>query len=162
YRLEPGENLEVYRIQSSPPGQNGATGGGVGRAIPITQAYALPGDKYNKWELNIFSIADKKQIKPDVGLVDITPPRTRPAHPNLRWKRDNIHFTYEKYDRGHQRGRLIEVNAHTGEVRNLVDDTADGKIQKFIWSANRDGVPAVPNFYYLPNENEVLYSSEMD
>ncbi len=160
YRMSPQETLHVYMVESSPTVE-GKFGGGVGRTILHDNPYALPGDKYTTYELNVFDMSNMKQIKPDIGLVDAAAAGNAPNMPNLRWKADGFHGTFEKYDRRHQRVRLIEVNAHDGSIRNLVDDKADGVKQKFIWSANRDGIPTIPMFSYI-NENETIYSSEMD
>ena len=54
------------------------------------------------------------------------------GRPGLRWLKDGQHFTYEKIDRGHQRFRVIEVDAQTGKARNLIDE----KSETFIWTAH--------------------------
>ena len=93
-------------------------------------AYALPGDKFTAYELNLFDVASQKQIKPEVDRVDLRRRRicagtaTAATSPT------------RKYDRGHQRFRLIEVDAHTGEARNLIDE----KTKTFIWTAHTEGV----------------------
>ena len=117
FRIEPGENKEVYLVESSPS---------VGaRAKLRTRPYPLSGDKYTGYELNLFDVAQQKQVKPAVERVDF-------GRPNLRWRKDGRRFTYERYDRGHQRFRLIELDTHTAEARNLIDE----KAQTFIWSAH--------------------------
>src|SRR5206468_2602198 len=88
FRIEPGDRKEVYLIESSP--KEG------GRAKLRTRPYALPGDKYPAYELNLFAVAERKQIKPPVERIDFGTPR-------LRWKRDGNSFAYQKVDRGHQR-----------------------------------------------------------
>jgi len=160
WRMEPGDRKEVYRLQSSPPGQNGATGGGVGRAVLQTQVYALPGDKFDSYELNVIDIASQKDARPDVGRLDFGAGGGDP-NPAIRWKKDGIHFTYEKFDRGHQRVRIIEVNAKTGEARNILDEQS----KTFIWSAHHNfssegQVGRIIN--YLRNEDEIIYASEKD
>src|ERR1041385_4671435 len=57
FRIEPGDKKEVHLIQSSPPGG--------GRAKLQSRPYALPGDKFAHYELNIFDIATQKRIKPE-------------------------------------------------------------------------------------------------
>ncbi len=121
FRIEPGDRKEVYLIQSSPPGG--------GRAKLRTRPYPLPGDKFTAYELNLFDVAAKKAIRPKVDRIDFGSPR-------LRWDKDGRHFTYEKTDRGHQRFRLIRVDSHTGEARNLIDE----KSETFIWTAHREAV----------------------
>ncbi len=89
--------------------------------------YALPGDKFTAYELNLFDVATARRTKPKVDRIDF-------ESPALHWDKDGRHFTYEKIDRGHQRYRLIEVDSHTGEARNLIDE----KSETFIWTAHRE------------------------
>jgi dipeptidyl aminopeptidase/acylaminoacyl peptidase len=143
FRIEPGEKKEVYLIASSP--------GEGGRAKLETRPYALPGDKFTAYELNLFDVANQKALKPEVERIDFGEPR-------LRWHGDGHHFTYEKVDRGHQRLRIIEVDAHTGQTRNVIDE----KTQTFLWTAHgpRDG--ARPYLNYLNKSDEIIYGSERD
>jgi hypothetical protein len=147
FRRQPAEAKEVYRLQSSPP--NG------GRAVLQHEVYLLPGDKLDSYELNLFVVADKKQIKPDIGRIDMDPVGYSP-NPRVRFKSDGRHFTIEKFDRGHQRVRLIECDSRTGELRNIVDE----KSETFIWSAHTEDIPGMRIFTYLNDENQILYMSE--
>src|SRR5262249_31713891 len=52
FRIEPGDHKEVYLIESSP--RDG------GRAKLHTRPYALPGDKFTGYELNLFDMAKQK------------------------------------------------------------------------------------------------------
>ena len=112
------------RAQGGLPDPVVAAGRRPGQA-PSRGPIALPGDKFTAYELNLFDVAAKKQIKPEVDRIDFGEPR-------LRWDEDGRHFTYEKIDRGHQRFRLIEVDSQTGEARNLIDEKTD----TFIWTAH--------------------------
>jgi fermentation-respiration switch protein FrsA (DUF1100 family) len=141
FRIEPGERKEVYLIESSP--RDG------GRAKLRTREYPLPGDKFTAYELNLFDVAAGKQIKPEVERVDFGMPR-------LRWKRDGRRFTYEKTDRGHQRFRIVEVEADTGKVRNLIDE----QTKTFVWTAHTERRGGMLN--YLDKTDEILYASERD
>ena len=142
FRVEPGENKEVYLIESSPRGG--------GRAVLHTRPYALPGDKFSAFELNLFDVANQKQIKPDVGRIDF-------GFPRLRWNGDGQHFTYEKSDRGHQRFRVIEIDTHTGQFRNIIDE----KTETFIWSVHMEAVN-IKIVNYLDKSDEIIYASERD
>ncbi|HEY1377936.1 MAG TPA: prolyl oligopeptidase family serine peptidase [Gemmataceae bacterium] len=142
FRIEPGDRKEVSLIESSPAGG--------GRARLHTRPYPLPGDKFTAYELNLFTVADRKQTKPDVDRIDFGTPR-------LRWNKDGRHFTYEKVDRGHQRFRLVKVDAHTGQARNLIDE----KSETFIWTAHAEAVN-IPIVSYLDNADELIYASERD
>jgi dipeptidyl aminopeptidase/acylaminoacyl peptidase len=142
WRREPGDRKEVYLIQSSPPEG--------GRAVMQSRPYALPGDKFDAYELNIFNVANREQVKPELERVDFGSPRPR-------WNKDGFHFTYEKVDRGHQRFRVIEVNTHDGSSRNIIDE----KTETFIWTAHTESV-GVPMVTYLDETDEIIYASEMD
>ncbi|HZU35695.1 MAG TPA: DPP IV N-terminal domain-containing protein, partial [Gemmataceae bacterium] len=107
FRIEPGDHKEVYLIESSPPGG--------GRARLHKRPYDLPGDKLTSYELNLFQIRGFKHLKPKVERIDL-------GFPRLRWSADGSRVTVEKTDRGHQRFRLIEVDARSGAVRNLIDE----------------------------------------
>jgi dipeptidyl aminopeptidase/acylaminoacyl peptidase len=142
FRVDPGERKEVYLIESSP--KEG------GRAKLQTRPYALPGDKFTAYELNLFDVTDRKQLKPDVERVDFGTPR-------LHWKRDGRQFMYQKVDRGHQRFRVIEVDTHTGKARNLIDEQS----KTFIWTAHTENIN-LNLVTYLDGSEEIIYASERD
>jgi dipeptidyl aminopeptidase/acylaminoacyl peptidase len=142
FRIEPGDDKEVYLIESSPRGG--------GRAKLHTRPYPLPGDKFTSYELHLFDVAEGKEVKCPVDPIDFGTPR-------LRWARDGHAFTYPKTDRGHQRFRLIEVDAHTGRSRNLIDE----KSETFIWTAHAEAVNLSP-VNWLEKTDEVIYASERD
>ncbi len=142
FNIEPGDNKEVYLIQSSP-----SSGG---RARLQRRPYPLPGDKFAAYELSLFDIASKKQSKPKVDRIDYGMPR-------LRWAKDGSRFTYEKIDRGHQRFRVIEVDAHSGAARNIIDEQS----RTFIWTTHRESI-GLRTVYYLDKSGELIYVSERD
>ena len=142
FRVEPGDDKEVFLIQSSPPGG--------GRAKLQRRPYPLPGDKFAAYELNLFDVAARKQLKPAVDRIDYDSPR-------LRWDKDGSHFTYQKVDRGHKRFRLIEVDTRGGTVRTVIDE----KSQTFIWTAHRENVQ-LSTVNWLEKSGELIYVSERD
>jgi dipeptidyl aminopeptidase/acylaminoacyl peptidase len=139
FRVEPGEDKEVYLVESSPSGG--------GRAKLRSRPYPLPGDRFGAFELNLFDVAAKKQTKPMVERIDF-------GFPRLRWHRDGRHFTYEKRDRGHQRFRIVEVDAHTGDPRTIFDEPS----KTFVLSPGYGGIAP----HYLDSSDEILYASERD
>jgi dipeptidyl aminopeptidase/acylaminoacyl peptidase len=139
FRIEPGERKEVHLIESSP--KQG------GRARLESRPYALPGDKFTSYELNLFNIEDQTATRVEVERIDFGVPRPR-------WKKDGSSFTYEKVDRGHQRYRVVEVDARTGKARNLIDEKTD----TFIWTAHGPG----PSLTFLDKTDEIVFSSERD
>jgi dipeptidyl aminopeptidase/acylaminoacyl peptidase len=142
FRIEPAETKDVYRVESSPAGG--------GRAKLITTPYPLPGDKFTAFEPWVFDVAKKSATKVETERIDF-------GRPRLRWEKEGHVFTYEKIDRGHQRLRLIEVDAVTGTTRNLIDEKAD----TFIWTAHTEDV----NFRiitWLAKTDELIHTSEKD
>ncbi len=140
FRIESGDAKEVHLIQSSPEGG--------GRAKLQSRPYALPGDAFTRYELNLFPLESHKQIKPQVDRFE-----SEFVRPRLRWNESNTKFTYQQTDRGHQRFRLIEVDAIYGNVRNIIDETSP----TFIWTAHTDNVSQVT---WLESSQEILYVSE--
>jgi dipeptidyl aminopeptidase/acylaminoacyl peptidase len=142
FRTELGDRKEVYVIESSPRGG--------GRAKFQKRFYDLPGDKLTTLEPCLFHIDGFKQIKLEVEPVDF-------GNPRLRWSKDGSRFTYEKVDRGHQRFRLIEVDAKTGATRNLIDEVT----KTFIWTAHTENV-RIPLVTWMEKSDEITYCSERD
>ncbi|MEX2317563.1 MAG: DUF885 family protein [Pirellulales bacterium] len=142
FRVEPGDNFEVHLVQSSPPDG--------GRAILSSRGYPLPGDKFAAYELSLFNLETKKQTKPAVDKIDF-------GNPNLRWAEDGRNFSYQKVDRGHQRFRIINVDSHTGETKNIIDE----QTKTFVWTAHTEnlGLGAVN---WLRNTDEIVWASEQD
>jgi dipeptidyl aminopeptidase/acylaminoacyl peptidase len=142
FRVEPGDRKEVHLIQSSPPEG--------GRAQLKSRRYPLPGDKFNRYELNVFELENRRQHKPAVDPFEHEwlPPR-------LRWHKDGHHFTYPQTDRGHQRFRVIEVDSHTGKVRNIIDE----KSETFIWTAHTENLN-LSTVNWLEKSDEIIYASE--
>ncbi|HWC59157.1 MAG TPA: DPP IV N-terminal domain-containing protein, partial [Verrucomicrobiae bacterium] len=143
WRIEPGDAGQVYLIQSSPP--NG------GRAVLRQRPYGQAGDKFPRYELNIFDVASHQQTKPTVDRYE-----HEYETPQLHWMRDHRHFAWQQEDRGHQRLRVIEASCDDGSVRNLVDE----KTKTFIWTAHTENL-GVPLVNWL-SDDELIYVSEMD
>jgi len=144
WRVEPGERKEVYLIRSSPPRG--------GRATFEARPYALPGDKFPRYEPNIFDVANRQQIKPDVDRFE-----HEWETPQVHWEKDGRHFTYWQVDRGHQRARVIEVDVVTGAVRNIIDDRSD----TFICTAHTENL-RLNLVNWLEKTDEIIYVSERD
>jgi len=144
WRVEPGERKEVYLIHSSPPGG--------GRATFESRPYALPGDRFNRMELNLFDVASRQQIKPRVDRFE-----AEWRTPRVHWSRDGRRFRYQQVDRGHQRLRVIEVDARTGNTRNLIDERS----KTFIWTEHTDEL-RLELVNYLTRSDDILYVSEQD
>jgi len=144
FRIEPGEQKEVYLIESSP--RSG------GRARLHRRPYALPGDRFAKYELNLFHIPERRQIKCEVDRFEHQGKR-----PQLHFSQDGSYFTYEQVDRGHQRLRVIKVHTRSGDVEYVIDEQTD----TFIWTAHTENL-RLNLVNWLEQTDEIIYVSEMD
>ncbi|MFO0950659.1 MAG: prolyl oligopeptidase family serine peptidase [Isosphaeraceae bacterium] len=61
-------------------------------------------------------------------------------------------FTYEKTDRGHQRFRVVEVDARTEAVRYVIDERSNTFVNTYT----------DPYLEYLGRSDEILFKSERD
>ncbi len=138
YHIHPIEDSVVYYILTSLPG----TSRGQLRSHP----YKQPGDPFTTYTMFLFSPATQKTLKVDADTIDFF------GAPELHWRvADKSIFTFEKVDRGHQRFRIIEVNASTGDTRTVLDE----KAATFIYESRL--------FTYYPRGSDLLiHSSEKD
>lgn len=143
WRVEPGDAGLVYLVQSSPPGG--------GRAVMRQRPYGQAGDKFPKYELNIFDVASHKQTKPEVDRYE-----HEYETPQLHWMRDKRRFAWQQEDRGHQHLRVIEASCDDGSIRNLIDE----RTKTFFWTAHTEDL-GVPLVNWL-DDDEMVYVSEMD
>lgn len=134
----------VHLIESSPPEG--------GRARLKTRPYALPGDPFPTWELNLYDVASRARTRPVVDRFEHEWWR-----PRLRWNRAGTRFAYQQVDRGHQRLRVLEVEARTGAVRPLIEETSE----TFIWTAHTEEV-ALHRLTWMKQTDEAIYASERD
>lgn len=139
YLIHPVKDTPVYVVLTSVPG----TTRGKLRERP----YKQPGDSFTTHELFIFPVDRKKAVKVNTEIINF------PGYaPLLHWRyNDPRFFCYEKFDRGHQRFRLIEVDAASGQTRNIVDE----KTRTFIYQ-NRQYA------WYPKGSNLYIRSSEKD
>jgi dipeptidyl aminopeptidase/acylaminoacyl peptidase len=147
WRVEEAERKEVYLIRSSPEGG--------GRATLETRPYALPGDAFPRYELNLFDVATRAQTKPAVDRFE-----HEWLSPDPHWWPGTTRFAYTQDDRGHQRYRVIEVDIRDGSVRNLVDEHTD----TFIWTTHMEGPGrlGLRIVSWLDDTREIVYASERD
>jgi dipeptidyl aminopeptidase/acylaminoacyl peptidase len=117
-----------------------------------SRPYALPGDKFSKSEPNIFDVASRKQLKPEVDRFE-----HEWLTPRLQWNRDGSRFMYQQVDRGHQRLRVIEVDTRSGATRNIIDEKSD----TFIWTAHTEAL-RLQLVNWLEKSEEIIYVSEQD
>jgi len=144
WRIEPGERKQVYLIRSSPEGD--------GRAELESRSYTLPGDKFSRFEPNVFDVESRSQIKPEVDRFE-----HEWLSPRVNWTHNRNGFTYAQDDRGHQRYRVIHIDRKTGAARNVIDEKCD----TFIWTTHAENL-RLDLVNWLEQTDEIIYVSEMD
>ena len=127
----------MYLIESSP--KDGGT-----RGVLHEHGYAQPGDPMTTYQTWIFDPATGTAAKADTESVDYG------DLPELHW-RPNGRFLYENPVRGHKRFQVIEVDAHSGQSRVLIDERA----KTFINTSNL-------YLHYTEDTAEIIYASEQD
>jgi dipeptidyl aminopeptidase/acylaminoacyl peptidase len=115
-----------------------------------TRPYALPGDKFAQYELNVFEVASRKQTKPEVDRFE-----HEWLQPRLHWSKGGNRFAYQQTDRGHQRLRVIAIDVPTGAARNLIDERS----RTFIWTAHTENLN-LSLVHWLEQSEEIIYASE--
>lgn len=138
YKITPYKDSLVYYVLTSQPNTT--------RGQLQSQEYKQPGDPFTTYEMFSFSVADKQTTKINTEIIDFFPA------PYLNWRKEAPdHFLYEKVDRGHQRFRIIDVNAKTGETKTIVDE----QTKTFIYEQKIFTE-------YLPETNEIIWVTEKD
>ena len=138
YKIKRVIDKPVYYIATSLPG--------VTRGEVKQQNYKQPGDDFSTYEMYVIKVAEKLVTKINTDIIDFF------DAPRIRWNNgDNNHYLYERVDRGHQRFRIIEVNAADGSTRNIVDEQTNTFIyEQKIFT------------YYLPATSEIIWVTEKD
>ena len=138
YHIHPVIDSPIYYILSSVPGTT--------RGQLHSQPYKQPGDPFTTFEMYVFTLSGKRVQKVNTPLVDFF------DAPALHWREnDPRYFLYEKVDRGHQRFRIIEVDAASGDTRTILDEQA----KTFIYESRIFTE-------YLEKTNEIIWTSEKD
>lgn len=137
YLTNPALDTLVYYVLTSVSGTK--------RGQLRSQNYKQPGDPFTTYEMHVFPVGGSA-IKVNTEVLDFF------EAPVLHWRKDDSrYFTYEKVDRGHQRFRIIEVDAQEGTSRTLLDE----KAKTFIYESRIFTG-------YIPATNEIVWSSEKD
>jgi len=137
YHVNPVRDSAVYYVLSSVAG----TTRGQLRQRP----YKQPGDPFTTYEMFVFRPDGRKTLKVNTPILDFF------GAPELHWRHDNNYFSFERVERGHQRFRIIEVDAASAETRTVYDE----RTNTFIYESRLFT-------YYLPETNEMLMTSEKD
>jgi dipeptidyl aminopeptidase/acylaminoacyl peptidase len=138
-RHQPGSFRRVYLIESSPSDQL--------QPKLDSYPYLKPGDNVPINKPHLFDVAAKREIPVSDDLF---------ANPwsidDVRWDPDSTRFTFLFNQRGHQALRVLAVDAATGAVQPVIDETS----QTFIDYSGK--------FFceYLDETGEIIWLSERD
>lgn len=140
YKIKPGQEHEIYFVESSPKGQL--------QPKLHTRDYLKPGDELDFKSPQLFDVTNKKQIPIATDLFS-----SQYGIYNYQWNDDSSAFTFEYNQRGHQVYRILRVDAKTGSVKAIIDETSPSFIDysgkkyrhdvenkdEIIWASERDG-----------------------
>ena len=140
YITTPGKNNKLFRIESSP--NDGIV------AKLHTSDYDRPGDKIDSNQMYAVDIENESIQKINIPAFEIDN-WERP-----HWIDGQQNFVIKKYDRGHQRVRLFNVQMPSGEANSIIDEKVDTFIyqnmhsrdsrlisgnKEIIWPSERTG-----------------------
>ena len=139
-QVRKGQEHKVYFVESSPKDQ----------LQPKLHAldYLKPGDRIDHPYPRLFDVAQRRQVP----VKDELFPNPW-AITDLRWAADGSCFTFLYNQRGHQLLRILSVDARSGAVRTVVEETSPTFIDysqktfchwldatgELIWMSERDG-----------------------
>ena len=142
YRVRPGDARRITRVETAPRDQL--------QPKVHTQLYPKPGDAVDVERPVIFEVAAGRRIDVDPALF-ANPFQLSP----LAFRADGDTLALRFTERGHQRVRLIEVDAHDGSARTVAEEQSDtfvndwwhrgffhdvgGRGEEIVWMSERDG-----------------------
>ena len=147
-RVVPGMRRMVYYVESSPADQL--------QPRLTSQFYPKPGDVLDREQPVLFDIAARQERVIDTALFPNPYELT-----DFAWRKDSSAFTFVYNQRGHQRLSILSVDAVTGGVREVIDETS----RTFIEYTPLDPEPTgTGKFYRHDTEDgrEILWLSERD
>jgi len=139
YRVTPGLQRRVTRVETSPPGQL--------HPLLQTQLYPKPGDAVDIEQPVLFDVSG--------GRKDITTPLL--ANPYalepIQWRADSSGFSIQYVQRGFQTVRVVAVDADSGRAHAAIEETSstfipadrtfvhdvNGQGRELLWISERDG-----------------------
>lgn len=109
YKVRPGAEHKIYFVESSPSDQ----------LQPRLQSrdYLKPGDALPIRMPQLFLVDQKSHVK-----IDHEQFANQYQVGNFLWRGDSRSFYFDYNERGHQRYKIIEVEAPSGKVNTLIDE----------------------------------------
>ena len=140
YRVRPGYQRHVLRVEAAPDGQIEPT--------LRSQLYPKPGDAIDQEQPVLVDIAARRATVIDTALFPNPYELSQP-----RWRKDGRSVAFDYVRRGFQQARIIAIDAATGSPHAAVTEQAktfvyadrrfqhdvDGLGDEIIWASERDG-----------------------
>ena len=140
YKVRSGADRKVHFVESRPSDQ----------LQPKLHArdYLKPGDELDFKSPQLFKVNSKEHIVIPTDLFN-----HQYALSNIKWEENSNAFTFEYNQRGHQRYRVLRVDANDGQVSIIIEESSPTFIdysgkryrydtkkgQEIIWASERDG-----------------------
>ncbi len=112
-----------------------------------SNSYLKPGDQIAQTKPHLFDIFAKKEVPLDETLF--ANPWSIGSH---RWEKDSSRFTFYYNQRGHGAVRIVAIDANSGEVTALIDDTSKTFVNYAFYNHRQ----------LLESTNEMIWMSERD
>lgn len=139
YKFRPAQDHKIYFVESSPSDQL--------QPKLHSRDYLKPGDQVAFRSPQLFDVQSAQHIKIPTTEFD------HQYHlSNFNWREDSSGFTFEYNQRGHQRYRVILVDANEGKVKVLIDEVSPTFIDYNMKKYRKD----------LFDGNQILWTSERD
>ena len=146
-RIKPAPKHYVYYVESMPGTSNSEGKYDVVEPVLHKQEYVKPGDSLNYRVPVVVEMATGRVIEPSTELFYKQYSVSAP-----RWDSNSRTLTFTFNERGHKTYRLLELDAVTGTVRTIIEETnakyvnynrlyrhdfKDGR--RILWTSERDG-----------------------
>lgn len=147
-RVLQGMRREVHYLESSPTSQL--------QPIASERFYAKPGDVLDREHPVLFDPVSRRE---QAIATDLFPNPYELT--DFAWRKDSSAFTFNYNQRGHQRFSILSVDAQTGAVRVLIDETSRTFIEYTELNPEQFGTG---KFYRhdMADGKEILWLSERD
>lgn len=156
-KIRPVEKRYIHMVESSPSDQL--------QPKLRTLEYTKPGDELRFRVPCIFKVETKETIIPSTELFN-----NQYELSGLRWNKDNSGITFEYNERAHKVYRVLELSAQNGQVRSLIEETAETFVnysrrfrhdlkngEEIIWMSERDNW----NHLYLYDRKSVRVKNQI-
>ena len=143
-----GMRRQVHYVESSPAGQL--------QPLSSERFYAKPGDVLDREQPVLFDPISQRE---QAIATDLFPNPYELTE--FSWRKDSSAFTFNYNQRGHQRFSVLSVDAQTGAVRRVIDETSRTFIEYTELNPEQFGTGKLYR-HDMEDGKEILWLSERD